>query len=501
MKIKEKWVGTALLVTVTLSTVTCASTGNGPPCPCDDKHSPEKTHAAMPTASPAFLSQNPASIADVSERAIPSVVNISSTKTVRTQNTPFGSPFFSDPFFKHFFEDFRGFQFKGQPRERLERSLGSGVIVGEDGIIITNNHVVAKANEIQVTLSDKREFKAEVVGTDPPSDLAVLRLKDAPDDLKTISFGDSGSLRLGEVVIAIGNPFGVGQTVTMGIVSAKGRANVGIVDYEDFIQTDAAINPGNSGGALLNLKGELVGINTAILSRSGGYQGIGFAIPSNMAKSIMGSLVKNGKVVRGFLGVMIQDLTPQLAKALKIKDAKGVLVSDVVPNGPADKAGLEPQDVILSVNNEKVNSSSRLRNLIASVGAGNEVALEVVRDGDTKEYRVKLEEKSGDAEGETTIDEDEGPLGGISVATLSDELRERFDVSDRIRQGVVVSQVQSGTSAARAGLRAGDVILEINRNKVKSVKSFRSLYKKAKGSVLLRIHRQGSSMFLVLNNK
>ncbi len=494
----RKTVLNGLLLMAVISSVTCASAG-GNNCPCDKDHDKSDTRAAAPDPSPGFLAQDPASIADVSERAIPSVVNISSTKTVRTQNTPFGSPFFNDPFLKRFFEDFRGFQFKGQPRERLERSLGSGVIVGDDGIILTNNHVVAKAEEIQVTLSDKREFKAEVVGTDPPSDVAVLRLKDAPDDLKTIPFGNSDDLRLGEVVVAIGNPFGVGQTVTMGIVSAKGRANVGIVDYEDFIQTDAAINPGNSGGALLNLKGELVGINTAILSRSGGYQGIGFAIPSNMVRSIMGSLVKSGKVVRGFLGVMIQDLTPQLAKALKIKEAQGVLVSDVVKDGPAEKAGIRAQDVILGVNQEKVNSSSRLRNIIASVGANNEAILEVLRDGEVEKYTVKLEEKTRDPDEGTTIDKDKGPLGGASIATLTEALRQRFEISGRIRKGVVVSNVAQGSRAARAGLKPGDVVLEVNRKKVGSMEDFRKLYKQVKESVLLRVHRQGHSLFLVLN--
>ncbi len=240
-------------------------------------------------------------IASVSERAVGSVVNISTTRT--TKPAEFQSPLENDPFFRHFFE------FGPQERQpHKEQSLGSGVIVESNGTILTNNHVVQGADEISVTLSDKRSYTAKVVGTDPKSDLAVVKLQNPPKDLRALPFGDSDALRVGEVVLAIGDPFGVGQTVTMGIVSAKGRANIGIVDYEDFIQTDAAINPGNSGGALINLHGELVGINTAILSRSGGYQGIGFAIPSSMVQSIMDSLIHEGKVVRGWLGVMIQDL-------------------------------------------------------------------------------------------------------------------------------------------------------------------------------------------------
>ena len=260
-------------------------------------------------------------IADIAESRISGVVNISSTKVTHTKTGQYFNPFFNDPFFREFF----GHRFYGIPEERREKSLGSGVIVSEDGLVLTNNHVVENAAEILVTLSDKRELEAEIVGTDPKSDVAIIRLKGNTKDLTPVPIGNSGELRLGDIVLAIGNPFGLDHTVTMGIVSAKGRANVGITDYEDFIQTDAAINPGNSGGALINMKGELVGINTAIVSKSGGYQGIGFAIPSNMAKAVMESLVKYGKVVRGWLGVSTQDLDQDLDR-VRIVDLDGVVV-------------------------------------------------------------------------------------------------------------------------------------------------------------------------------
>lgn len=296
-------------------------------------------------------------ISDVAERVVAGVVNIASEKVVReTGGPPQFGPLFNEPFFRHFFGGPPGPG--SRPQERRENSLGSGVIVSHDGVVLTNNHVIENADKIRVALADGRELDAEVVGRDPESDLGVLKLKGELKDLKPLVFGDSDTLRLGQVVLAIGNPFGIGQTVTMGIVSAKGRASVGIVQYEDFIQTDAAINPGNSGGALVNMHGELVGINTAIISRSGGYQGVGFAIPTKMARPIMESLLQHGKVARGWLGVAIQDVTPELREALGVGAEKGVLLSDVTPGSPADKGGLKRGDIVLKLNGQVMDSSA-----------------------------------------------------------------------------------------------------------------------------------------------
>jgi serine protease Do len=451
------------------------------------------------TPQPAFAraaQRRGVTIADVAERSLASVVNISSTRVIRDRSGPHGSPFFNDPFFRHFF----GRRFFGtpHPRERRARSLGSGVIVTRDGTVLTNNHVVEHAEKIRVTLADKRELEAEVVGTDPKSDLAVLKLKGEPGSLSPIAFGDSSRLRLGEVVIAIGNPFGVGQTVTMGIVSATGRANMGIVDYEDFIQTDAAINPGNSGGALINMAGELVGINTAILSRTGGYQGIGFAIPSNMARPIMDSLTRDGKVVRGWLGVAIQDLDPDLARALGTKQERGVLVADVREGSPADKAGLERGDVVLSFNGRKVDSTARLRNQTAAAGKGARVKLGILRDGARKTLEVTLGEMPAHRGGVARLDRSRGVLGGMTVQGLDRATRSKLGVPERVTHGVVVKEISRRSPAARAGLRPGDVILELDREAIRSVGQFTRLYDRAEGKVLLLIFRSGSTMYLLV---
>jgi serine protease Do len=436
---------------------------------------------------PAFTRMKDAetTLSDIAERSMRAVVNISSTKVIRRQRSPFGSPFFDDPFFQHFFGQ-RG----GVPQERRRESLGSGVIVAANGIVLTNNHVVEHAEKIRVTLADRRQFDAEIVGADPKSDVAVLRLlgeqvtdqlKDQILDLEPVSFGDSSRLRLGDVVLAIGNPFGVGQTVTMGIVSAKGRADMGIVDYEDFIQTDAAINPGNSGGALINMRGELVGINTAILSRSGGYQGIGFAIPSNMARPIMDSLLKHGKVIRGWLGLRLQDLTVELAKALGLSTTRGVLVSDVADSSPAERAGIRHGDVVLRINGTPVDSASRLHNRVAVAGAGSTITVDLVRKTEHKTVKVTL------AEMPVT-------LGGLSPA-----VREKYDIPERITHGVVVEKILSDGPAAAAGIRPGDVILELNRAPIKTVAQFTRLYHEARRQLLLLMLRESSTVYILLN--
>ena len=450
---------------------------------------------------PALFSSHPAlaqgtgsagmfSVATVAERALPSVVNIASKIKV---NTP-RMPFFNDPFFRDFFGP--GHQ---QRSPRYRQGLGSGVIISADGVVITNNHVVARAQKIEVVLWDKRRFSATVVGRDKKSDLAVLKLKGARG-LKPIALGDSDKLRLGDVVLAIGNPFGVGQTVTMGIVSAKGRGNVGIVDYEDFIQTDAAINPGNSGGALVNMRGELVGINTAILSRSGGYQGIGFAIPTNMVKPIVQSLQKHGKVVRGWLGVAIQEPSREMARSLKLPTHNGVLVTDVDPRSPAGKAGLRRDDLVIKIDGRAVTTASKLRNLVAAAGAGKQVTLELYRGKRKITLRVKLGQlstRSARALGSRTAPRREG----FSVQALTRRTRQQYSVSPRIRHGVVVDRVGPGGLAAAQGLKIGDVLSEVNRVKITSVGQFHRVYAASRGRVLLRVHRGNYTLYMLLNKQ
>ena len=439
---------------------------------------------ALMVGQPIAVLQN-APFTQVAKMARPAVVNIS-TVVKSESRTPLRSPFFDDPFFRRFFgEEFgRRFQPEESPRQQ---ETGSGVIVSRDGYIITNNHVVEQGDEIQVTLSDKRNFAAEIVGTDPKTDLALVKI-DA-DNLPVLPWGDSGKLEVGEIVLAIGNPFGLNQTVTMGIVSAVGRANVGIVDYEDFIQTDAAINPGNSGGALVNLKGELIGINTAIFTRSGGYMGIGFAIPSNMAKSIQTSLTQHGKVIRGWLGVSIQDLTPDLQEQFDAPDQRGVLVSDVVEDSPAEEGGLKRGDIIRQYDSYEVNDSRHLRSLVAETQPDASVTIQVLRDGDEEQVKVRIAEMPKDLEALASSDEARGKhaLTGITVKPFSSG-----------EKGVEVTDVKAGSAASRAGIREGDIIREINRQVVRDIEDFQRLTKKldADDRVLLLLQRGRTTVFL-----
>ena len=404
---------------------------------------------------------------------------------------------FDDPFFRFFF----GPGQNGGSREQREQGLGSGVIVG-DGLVVTNNHVIDHADEIKVATLDNRQFDAQLVGSDPKTDLALLRLKGDTKGLKPIALGDSARLRLGDVVLAIGNPFGVGQTVTMGIVSAKNRSDLGIEDYEDFIQTDAAINPGNSGGALVDMEGNLVGINTAILSRSGGNVGIGFAIPSNMARPIVESLMNHGKVVRGWLGVAIQPLDSDMAKALNLPENSGVLVSDVTKDTPAAKAGVRRGDVIMSVNDIKVRTTGELRNSIAAAGANRAVKLRILRDRKEQVLTVALAEmpgKLGDANSAS------GSAGGKSAADigmelqpLTPDLRHKLDVPAEITQGVVISDLDPKSDAAHAGLRPGDVLLELNRQRVTSAADVQKIWQGSKGSLLALVLRKGTTNYVII---
>jgi serine protease Do len=448
---------------------------------------PEPGHDVNVVARPG-LSQvaGSVSVADVAERVLPSVVTISTTVVQRQPQGMF--PFFG-----------------GGPSERQAQGMGSGVIVSSDGYVLTNNHVVSEAKQIKVTVSDKREFDATVVGTDPKSDLAVIKIKGAPSGLRPVEFGDSSKLRLGDVVLAIGNPLGVGQTVTMGIVSAKGRADLGITAYEDFIQTDAAINPGNSGGALINTEGKLVGINTAILSRTGGYQGIGLAIPTSMAQPIMETLKQSGKVSRGFLGVGIQDVDHDLAAALKLPSQNGVLLTDVRSGGPGSKGGLARGDVVVKVDGKPVTSTGQFRNLIASSGAKKRVGLEVVRDGKLQSLSVELGEVPEDPNDEAVQAPSGSPqpttggaLDGVTLEELSPGLRRALGVGADVQHGVVITALEPKSAAARSGLRPGDVVLELNKVPVDSLAKFKELYTKASGDLLLLVNSRGVTTFKVV---
>lgn len=450
------------------------------------------------TAPQPSLAGNNQTFVDIAKSVKPAVVNIFSTKSGRSDGS--GSMPFDDPLFRRFFGDefFRKFE---QPKERKERGLGSGVIVEGNGLIITNNHVVSKASDIRVTLSDKREFKATLIGTDPKTDVAVVKI-DATG-LPTVPWADSDKLEVGELVLAVGDPFGLTQTVTMGIVSAVGRT-AGIAEYEDFIQTDAAINPGNSGGALVNVRGELVGINTAIFSQSGGNMGIGFAVPSNLAQSVMGQLVQTGKVVRGWLGVSIQDLTPELASQFGIKATKGVLVSDVMDDSPAKKAGFERADVIVEYDGKPMDSPTHLRNAVAQTPIGKRVIIRFIRDKKERTIDLTIVEQpksmaqSGeDGEGKPLTPP--GALSGLEVRELNEELAGRYGLPSSER-GAVIVRVKPRSTAEEMGVREGDIVLEVNRQAVSSAKVFERIAGKIPKdqAVLLLLKRQGRTMYLTL---
>jgi len=438
-----------------------------------------------------FLGRFNDSLTQVADAIKPAVVNISTTKTVEGIGNPFrGMP--DDPFFRRFFGDrFRDFGHHGKMKTS---ALGSGVIVTKDGYILTNNHVVKDADEIKVILYDKREFDGKVVGTDPKTDLAVIKI-DA-GDLPAAKIGDSDALKVGELVVAVGNPFALDHTITMGIVSAVGRSNIGIADYEDFIQTDAAINPGNSGGALVNIKGELIGINTAIFSTNGGYMGIGFAIPANLANSVMESIVQHGKVIRGWLGVSIQDLTPDIAKHFDVKETHGSLVTSIVNDSPAEKAGIKRGDLIVKVDGKSVENSTSLRNMIANVAPGTSVSITVIREGREKTMNVALGEFPDKIS--TAMSEYSNAMKGVHVQELTAVDRGRMDIPEKI-DGVIVTDVE-GDSPAAGVLRADDIIQEVNRKEISSVKDYEDVVSGiASGdSVLLLVYRSGGSIYVTV---
>jgi serine protease Do len=429
----------------------------------------------------------------------PAVVSVYSEKTVKFRSWDWGFPF-GDDFFQRFF----GNEFpkrRGEPKQREyeipQRGEGSGMIVDKDGHILTNYHVVRNVDKIKVRLADKREFEAEIVGTDEKSDVAVIKIKGrVPRNLPTVTLGNSDDLKVGDWVLAIGAPFGLAQTVTAGIISAVGRANVGVADYEDFIQTDAAINPGNSGGPLVNMRGEVIGINTAIATSIGQFAGVGFAIPVNMAKSMLPTLLKGESVTRGYLGVNIQDISDELADQFKLSDTKGALVAQVNKDTPAEKAGLKAGDVIVKYQGKPVADTRELRNAVAATAPGTKAELTVIRDGYEKTLTVTV----GKLTPEKLASADTGGSSlekfGLTVQPLTPELAEQFGYKDD--KGVLISEVASGSPAERANLQRGDLIVETNRQPVTSVDELRDALAKSEDSVLLLIKRKEASLFVVL---
>ena len=429
------------------------------------------------------------SISPTVKRLTPSVVNISTTNVIKA--SPFGSPY-QDEYFKKFFEKFFADQMPG--REFRNKGLGSGFVMSSDGYIITNNHVVRKAEEIEVILEGGKKYNAKIVGTDPVTDLALLKI-DPQEPLPSVEMGDSSALQIGDGVFAIGNPFGLGHTVTAGIVSAKGRA-LGIGRYDNFIQTDAAINPGNSGGPLFDYEGRVVGVNTAVMARG---QGLGFAIPINMAKLVVEQLKVNGRVVRGWLGIMIQDITPEISEALDINRDRGGLISEVKEGSPADKAGLRRGDVIVSVESEEIPDAATLARKLALTKPGVDTEFVVLRDGKEKTFTIKLvehpeNEKIKESQDELKTEEELG----IKVSEITQQLKNRFKI--QASGGVIIANVAPGSLAFESGLRAGDVILEVNGDSVDGLEDYQEALEEhgSEKTLLFLIERGGRTIYIAV---
>jgi serine protease Do len=447
--------------------------------------------------SPVLLGTLPNGFSSILKPVLPAVVNISTSKVVKDR--PDNSQFFNDPFFRQFF----GNQAPGQqtqPRSQRERSLGSGVIVTSDGTIMTNNHVVDGATDIQVFLSDNRQFAAKLIGTDPKTDVAVIKIN--ATGLPTLPIGDSSKMQVGDMVLAIGDPFGIGKKATMGIVSATGRGGLGIENYEDFIQTDASINPGNSGGALINLHGSLIGINTAILSgEGGGNQGIGFAIPINLARNVMNQLVEHGKVVRGYLGVHIQDVTPALAKQFGLTQGGGVLIGDVSTDTPAAKAGLKKGDVVTEVNGQPVDAANQLQVQISQMAPGSSVKMKIWRDGKSQDVSVTLGELPEKAEQSGPGETSEGALEGVEVQNLTSDLAQQLNLPASTK-GVVVTQVDPSSPAGSVGLDRGMVIQEVNHKPVNNISEYKQALAGSNNQpVLLLVNQGGVTRYIVIESR
>lgn len=434
----------------------------------------------LPAGASAALPQT-TTIAPMLEQVMPGVVNIAtkSVKRVRRSN-----PLLEDPFFRRFFN-----VPEMQPRLRQSQSLGSGVIIDADkGWVVTNNHVIEGADVITVTLNDKRSVEAKLLGRDPDADIALLQI-DAKN-LKALEWADSEQLRVGDFVVAIGNPFGLAQTVTSGIVSALGRSGLGIEDYENFIQTDASINPGNSGGALVTLDGRLAGINTAIVGPSGGNVGIGFAIPANMVRGIVTQLAENGEVRRGQLGVLIQDVTPELQRAFGLEDLRGAVIAQVIEGSAAEKAGIKPGDVVTRFNGRPVHSGSALRNAVGLIPVGKTVKLELLRQGKLKELDVTVLAPSDNEQASQPMD---GRLEGVVLGPIQED----HPMNGRVK-GVQVLELERDSLAAQAGLQPGDVITSVNRRQVSSLEQVRQAVTSKEDGLLLHVLRGNGAFFMVL---
>ncbi|WLE96540.1 MAG: DegQ family serine endoprotease [Candidatus Electrothrix communis] len=451
----------------------------------------------------AMLDRSAKAFSSVVRKAGPAVVYIGVEKTNKSFDGRGQLDMFNDPFFEHFFGK-KFDRFRQEPSPFKQHGAGSGFIISEDGLILTNNHVVDNADTIRVRLSDKREFTASVVGTDPQSDVALIKINGKK--LPTLALGDSGKLEVGEWVIAIGSPFELSQTVTVGVVSAKGRSRMGISDYENFIQTDAAINPGNSGGPLLNIHGKVVGINTAIFSRNGGSMGIGFAIPINMAKSVEEQLRSSGKVTRGWLGLAIQDMNEDLAQSFGVNKADGILIAEVTKGSPAKKAGIQQGDILLSLNGDKVLDVTDLRNRIAMTTPGSKVTLQVFREGRKKEIRVIIAEQPADFSRATRMRLRKNNSSlldnmGLTLQELTPELAKQFGYDEE--QGILITQVAPDSPADSVGVQAGQLIEEVNRVRVHSVADLKKAVKKGKdpNQLLLRIRAGEYSKYVVLRLK
>lgn len=432
---------------------------------------------------------------DVVEEIMPTVIAVYSEQTIRVRRPSFG---FDDEFFRRFFGDFYAPQ-QPQYDEYRREGLGSGVIVSENGYILTNNHVITEADDIKVVANGKN-YEAKLVGGDKKTDIAILKIE-PEEPLKPAKLGDSDKVRIGQWVLAIGHPFNLDHTVTAGIISAKGRSRIGITDYEDFLQTDAAINPGNSGGALVNLSGEVIGINTAIVSRTGSYSGVGFAIPINLAKAVMAQLIEHGRVVRGWLGISIQDIDPNIMEAMGIdKETKGAIVSQVLPDSPAEKAGISQGDVITAIDGKKITNSSELRNTIATTPPGTRITLSVIRNGSQREIKATLGELPGEEAfaSAPSAKEQAGDLG-IKVAPASREQLARYGYN----KGLLVTEVISNSPAEKAGVLKGDLVFEVNRLAVGTAIEFRNQVQKTQSGkpVLLLIGRNGNVIYLAVKRK
>ncbi len=429
--------------------------------------------------------------ASIAARVTPGIINVFSQRIVTTRDRVY-SPFGADPFF-----DFFGRRFYSVPRQRRETSLGSGVLVSDSGVILTNNHVIEGAEEISVATADGHQFAARLLGTDPATDIAVLKVDTT--GLPFVPLGNSDSARIGDIVLAVGNPFGIGQTVTMGIISATGRYDVGVVDYENFIQTDAAINPGNSGGALIDLSGRVIGINTAIFSRSGGYQGIGFAVPSNLAYSVLQSILTTGAVARGWLGLTFQDVDEDIVRAFGLDQAEGAIVSEITTDSPADRAGMHRGDVITAFEDQPVMDAVDLRRRIALAPIGSQVKLTFKRGDEELEVYATVEQMATEY---TYLSESSkewvSPIEGVVVEALDRRTAQRAGLKAGT-QAVIVKDILARSPASYSGLRIGDIILEINRAAVTSVEDFKRLAAQNEGkTVILLVSRGGRLYYLSL---